>query len=268
VRPPRRRFGTTLLAVAVSGLAVASPLSAVSSSPAASGPSFSLLQMNLCLSGQAGCYSRTAYRSVVEEAVAVIQERAPDAVTINEACRRDAAELARRTGYELSFADVDYGGVPLPCIAPGGRGLFGIAVLTKDDARTSQEGAFTIRTDPEERRWLCATTDVATTVCTAHLSTRHSPGERADNDVQCRELRQLLARRADLGTTFFGGDLNRQDSCAPETMWIARDTSASQSAGVQHVYASRSVEEPSTSTIEATHTDHDFLIVAATTPAR
>jgi endonuclease/exonuclease/phosphatase family metal-dependent hydrolase len=263
VRPPLRQLGTRLVAVVVSALAVIGLTLFAVSSPSSSGASFSLLQMNLCLSGQAGCYSPTAYPSALDEAATVIDDRDPDAVTINEACRHDVAELARRTGYELTFTGVDYGGVPLPCIDPRGRGLFGIAVLTKDHVRTAQDRAFTVRADPEERRWLCATTDAAITVCTAHLSTRYSPGERVDNDVQCRQLRQVLTVREDRGTTFFGGDLNRQASCAPTTMWSLHDTAASQSAGVQHIYASNSVDEPSTSVVEATYTDHDFLLAAA-----
>jgi endonuclease/exonuclease/phosphatase family metal-dependent hydrolase len=265
VRSPLRRLWKGLLAVVV---AVISPtLFACSShlSRSSSSASFSLLQMNLCLSGQAGCYAASAYPAALDEAARVIDDRAPDAVTINEACRRDVAELARRTGYQLSFTGVDYGGEPLPCIDPGGRGLFGIAVLTKDVVRTSHEGTFTVRADPEDRRWLCATTNGAVTVCTAHLSTRISPGDVVDNDAQCRQLREVLARRAHLGATFFGGDLNRQDSCAPATMSVARDTSATRSAGVQHIYANRPLDERSTSIIEAAHTDHDFLFAAAPT---
>jgi endonuclease/exonuclease/phosphatase family metal-dependent hydrolase len=151
-----------------------------------------------------------------------------------------------------------------PCIEPRGRGLFGIAVLTKDDVRTSQDRAFAAQADPEERRWLCATTDESVTVCTAHLSTRDSSGESVANDAECRELRSVLVRFMEDGTTLFGGDVNRQSPCAPTTMWVARDTSASQSAGVQHIYGPGSAEEWSTSVAEATYTDHDFLLVGTT----
>ncbi len=253
-----------LLAVAAAAVAALSP--AVSSSFARSSDSaYQLLQMNLCLSGQAGCYSQTTYPSILDEATEQIADQDPEAVTLNEVCSADVAELARRTGYEFSFAAVDYGGAPLPCIDPRGRGLFGIAVLTKDDIRTSQDRAFAIQADPEERRWLCATTDRAVTVCTAHLSTRYSSSERVANDAECRELRSVLAPRADSGTTFFGGDVNRQTSCAPSTMWATHDSAATQSAGVQHVYGTTSAKEPSVSVGEATYTDHDFLLAAATT---
>jgi len=91
--------------------------------------------MNLCLSGLAGCYGKAAYPAVVEEAVARIRELRPDAVTVSETCRGDAAPISRRTGYELRFTRVTYGGELLRCVRPGGRGLFGDAVLTRSAAR-------------------------------------------------------------------------------------------------------------------------------------
>ena len=93
------------------------------------------MQMNLCLSGLAGCYRKVAYPAVVEEAVARIREAPPDAVTFNEACRGDVARIARRTGYHLRFSSVIYRGERLRCIRPGGRGLFGDAVLTEARSR-------------------------------------------------------------------------------------------------------------------------------------
>ena len=40
-------------------------------------PGYALMQMNLCLSGLAGCYGKTAYPAVVEEATARIRAGAP-----------------------------------------------------------------------------------------------------------------------------------------------------------------------------------------------
>ena len=67
--------------------------------PPAASSTYTLLQMNLCLSGLAGCYGKAAYPAVVREAVARIREAHPGAVTFNEACRSDVARIARRTGY-------------------------------------------------------------------------------------------------------------------------------------------------------------------------
>lgn len=255
---------TALLALGAAAIAVGPILSAVSSSDTEpSGSAVTLLQMNLCLSGQAGCYDASTRAAVLDEAAAQILGHDPDAATISEACHRDVAELARRTGYELTFTGVDYGGAALPCIDPRGRGLFGIAVLTKDAVTATRNRALTTRSDPEERRWVCATTSGEVTVCTAHLSTRLTPGERTDNEAQCGELRSVLAGYERTGTTMFGGDLNRTSTCAPSTMWSARDTAASQSPGLQHIYGSGSLDESSVSVAEATHTDHDYLLAAA-----
>ena len=77
---------------------------------AAAGPTYTLMQMNLCLSGLAGCYAKVAYPAVVDEAAARIREARPDAVTFSETCRGDVARLARQTGYHLRFSRVIYRG--------------------------------------------------------------------------------------------------------------------------------------------------------------
>jgi endonuclease/exonuclease/phosphatase family metal-dependent hydrolase len=267
VRVSRRALVTILVVVALCAFAAATAMvSGRPSSDETRETTFRLLQANLCLSGHSGCYEPDTYPSVLDEAAARIRDLDPDAVTVNEACRDDAGELADRTGYTLTFAVVDYGGGPLPCIQPGGRGVFGIAVLTRDMVRTSHDGPFATQADPEERRWLCATTPREVTVCTAHLSTRSSAYERSANDAACRELRRVLAGYQAAGTTVFGGDLNRHDSCAPAAMWAVRDNAAAQSPGVQHIYGSRTLGRPSVSVAAATYTDHDFLI--ATAPVR
>jgi endonuclease/exonuclease/phosphatase family metal-dependent hydrolase len=140
--------------------------------PSAGRSPYTLMQMNLCLSGLAGCYGRAAYPAVVVEALARIREASPDAVTFNEACRSDVARIARRTGYHLRFSRVIYRGERLRCVRPGGRGLFGDAVLTKAAVESSDSQEFEAQAGIERRRWLCVTTRVDVDVCTAHLNTR------------------------------------------------------------------------------------------------
>jgi endonuclease/exonuclease/phosphatase family metal-dependent hydrolase len=218
------------------------------------------MQMNLCLSGLSGCYGKVAYPAGVEEAAARIREARPDAVTFNEACRGDVAQIAQRTGYHLRFSRVIYRGERLRCVRPGGRGLFGDAVLTKAGIKRTDNQDFEAQVGIERRRWLCVTTRVD--VCTAHLNTR-STAEVAGNDAQCVELAALLARRAEARTVIFGGDVNRRDSCAPDSLWARTDTSAEQAPGLQHVYGSGALRSPSAQVVPATHTDHDFLLVRA-----
>src|ERR687892_2698963 len=236
---------------------------------APAGPTYTLMQMNLCLSGLAGCYGKAAYPAVVEEAVARIREAHPDAVTFNEACRSDVALIARRTGYHLRFSRVIYRGARLRCVRPGGRGLFGDAVLTEAAIESTDNQDFNAQAGIERRRWLCVTTRVDVDVCTAHLNTR-STIEVAGNDAQCVELAALLARRASARTITFGGDVNRRRSCAPDGLWTRTDRSADQAPGIQHVYGSRALRSPSAEVVPATHTDHDVLLVHAhlTAPPR
>jgi endonuclease/exonuclease/phosphatase family metal-dependent hydrolase len=235
--------------------------------PARAGSTYALMQMNLCLSGQAGCYGKAAYPAVVEEAVARIREAQPDAVTFNEACRSDVARIARRIGYHLRFSRVIYLGKLLPCVRPGGRGLFGNAVLTKAAIVRTETQDFEAQAGPERRRWLCVTTRVRVDVCTAHVNTR-SPIEVAGHHAQCAELGTLLARRAAARTVVFGGDVNRRGSCAPDGMWTRTDRSAEQAPGIQHVYGSRALRSPSAEVVPARHSDHDVLLVRAHLTAR
>ena len=220
------------------------------------------MQMNLCLSGLAGCYDKAAYPAVVHEAVARIRKARPDAVTFNEACRRDVARIARRTGYHLRFSKVIYNGEPLRCTHPGGRGLFGVAVLAAAEIERDDSHYFDAQAGPERRRWLCATTAAQVDVCTAHLNTR-SAVELPGNDAQCGALAALLARRAAPRPVFFGGDVNRRDSCAPDGFWTRTDIAADQASGLQHVYGSGRLRSPSAEVLPARHSDHDVLLVRA-----
>jgi hypothetical protein len=114
--------------------------------------------------GLAGCYGKVDYPARVQEAVARIRGARPDAVTLNEACSRDVALIARRTGYHRRFSKVIYYGKPLPCVRPGGRGLFGDAVLTRAAIRSTDSQAFEAQAGPERRQWLCVSTRVGVDV--------------------------------------------------------------------------------------------------------
>jgi endonuclease/exonuclease/phosphatase family metal-dependent hydrolase len=222
------------------------------------GSSYTLMQMNLCLSGFAGCYGKVAYPAGVEAAAARIRAAHPDAVTLNETCRGDVAGIARRTGYHLRFSTVTVSGEPLPCVRPGGRGLFGDAVLTKAAVESTDSHDFDAQAGVEWRRWLCVSTRAGVDVCTAHLA-----AESPVNGAQCAELAALLERRAAARTVIFGGDVNRNRACAPGRAWSRTDGSAGQAPGLQSVSGNGALQSPSVTVLPATHTDHDVLQVRA-----
>jgi endonuclease/exonuclease/phosphatase family metal-dependent hydrolase len=218
--------------------------------------------MNLCLSGLAGCYRKVDYPAGVTDAVARIRETRPDAVTVNEACSGDVALIARQTGYYLRFSRVIYDDKPLPCSKPGGRGLFGDAVLTKAAIESTESRALHAQAGPERRQWLCVSTRAGVDVCTAHLASPEMD-EVVANAPQCAELRTLLARRALTHVVIFGGDVNRRSSCAPQGFWTRTDSSAHQDPGSQHVYGTGALRSPSVKVVPARHSDHDILLVGA-----
>jgi endonuclease/exonuclease/phosphatase (EEP) superfamily protein YafD len=250
------------LALALTGCSQSSGATAAAAVRSDAGSTYTLAQMNLCLSGLPACYRKVQYPAGVNEAVARIRDTQPDAVTFNEACSDDVALIARRTGYHWRFATVIYYGKPFTCIRPGGRGVFGDAVLTRAAVDGSATHAFKAQAGPEQRRWLCVGTRAGVDVCTAHLASPETD-EVAANGPQCAELRSLLARLAASRTVIFGGDLNRRSFCAPSGFWIRTDESARQDPGSQHVYGTGALRLPSALVLPATHTDHDVLLVRA-----
>src|SRR3954469_16283213 len=109
-----------VLAATAYGGPSGSSVSMAYESSGSAGATYTLLQMNLCLSGFAGCYGKVAYPAGVQDAVARIRNVHPDAVTVNDACRGGVPPIARQTGYHLRFSTVTSSGKPLPCVRPGG----------------------------------------------------------------------------------------------------------------------------------------------------
>jgi endonuclease/exonuclease/phosphatase family metal-dependent hydrolase len=259
-----RRSAAPLLVAVACGLALtgcgrSSPAAAASRTP---GRTYTLLQMNLCLSGVAGCYGRVRYPKGILNVVARIRALHPDAVTLNEACRGDIQEISRRTGYHMRYSVVIYGGAPLPCIHPGDRGVFGDALLTRAPIVGSQTEPFAAQRSKEQRRWLCARTTVGVEVCTAHLASP-SPVEVAANAPQCAELGALLRHRGAGRTLIFGGDVNRHTSCAPAGFWSTSDSSGHQDPGSQQAYGTGALSSPTVQVTSTRFTDHDVLVVRA-----
>ncbi len=275
-RPARRPFGAAgVTAAALLAALAACQTAAPAPAPERADPrgsetaasTYTVLQMNLCLSGMADCFAAAEYPTVVEEAASQIQAADPDAVTINEVCRSDGVSIARRTGHHIRFVPVHYAGAPLPCIEPGGRGLFGLAVLTREPIVGYETEPFLAQTELEERRWLCVSTRDRVDVCTAHLEPPDTANAEAANEGQCAELAAVLARDASR-PTLFGGDLNRRSSCAPGGSWTRTDAASDRSPGVQHVYGNEAFERPVAEVLPLTSSDHDSLLVGARLPRR
>ena len=221
---------------------------------------YTLVQMNLCLSGRAACFPRVRYPLGVSDAVDLIRRSRADAVTLDEVCRDDVGEIAASAGLHARFAAVPYADGPVPCVDPGRRGGYGIAVLTKAPIETTAGGAYAEQDVVEQRHWLCVTT-APTTLCGTHLEVRDRDSTEAVNDAQCGQLAEVLERLAADGPVVAGGDMNRDSPCSAPGMRVATDADAAQAPGKQHVYTTADLVGAGAWTVPMAHTDHDALVV-------
>jgi endonuclease/exonuclease/phosphatase family metal-dependent hydrolase len=258
-----RRAVTAVLTACLIGVAALVPAERVE--PA----SVVLLQMNLCNSGRASCF--TAGRAV-EEAAAMVHRQAADVVTLQEICRDDVLVAANPGGLGTvarALADLHPDDrVSVHFVAAGdpdtGSGfrcnngeLFGNAVLHHGDGLDSYGGWFADWDIGDEiRSWGCAEVVLGgrLTVCTTHIS------DHARVTVaQCRELFAILAREPWARTNLvLAGDLNlpasRLGECGTDGFRVASDDS------VQHVLV-RNGLRPVRGRVEPMRwTDHPALV--------
>ena len=231
-----------------------------------------VLQLNLCSSGIAGCYTGRS----TAEAAAVIRAEAPDLVTLNEVCQDDVSTLER------ALADVVPGGGVTSAFQAARDGRtgeayrcrngqqYGIGLVSRWPSMPGSSASGGIypaqdKEDPEERAWLCL--DVAAapavTVCTTHLAYT----KRGVTIAQCKYLfgTVIAGLRARNGpaSLVLGGDLNLGSgdsadlkSCLPADSAVADD------GGQQHVVVTPEFVVDSSRTIDLRGaTDHPALLV-------
>ena len=174
---PGARLSATVVGCLVGGLLVTG-----ATTPVPGGDATRVLQLNLCNSGLAGCFTGRA----VDRAAAVIRAEEPDVVTLNEVCEGDAPVLER------ALADSGPGGATLSAFRAAGDRRTGGAVRCRNgqrygigivarlrgaDGRTGTPqptlgGIFPMQDvdQPEQRAWLCLNPGTAFTACTTHLA--------------------------------------------------------------------------------------------------
>jgi endonuclease/exonuclease/phosphatase family metal-dependent hydrolase len=231
---------------------------------------FRVLQMNLCGSGVAACYTGRS----VAEAAAVIRAERPDIVTLNEVCRDDVSVL------EQILSDAEHGSVVTRAFQPAlelhtsdpvrcrNGQQYGIGLLA--GVRLPYRGFTTVGgrypaqdpADTERRVWLCVHAIARFNACTTHLSST-SPAVAIS---QCRYLMDTAIptvrtqNRPD--PLILGGDLNLGDgqsptvqSCMPSGLVRADD------GGRQDVVVSASLRVISSRSINMDGTtDHPGLV--------
>lgn len=231
-----------------------------------------VLQLNLCNSGAAGCYTGRA----VAQAATVIRAEKPDVVTLNEICDRDVVDLAQALTATLTAAR--RGGMVLSAFEPAfslrtGQAvrcnngqLFGVGLLVRvqrKDAKYRRDGGrYPMQSRGEQRAWLCLYVVGTVHACATHLALG---GTNGFSLAQCRHLLGTvipMMRGEDKPLpTVVGGDLNLGAAdalpCVPPTYSHTDD------GAVQQVMASAGLVVGSIRTINMLGaTDHPGLIVA------
>jgi endonuclease/exonuclease/phosphatase family metal-dependent hydrolase len=211
-----------------------------------------LLQMNLCDSGIADCYTGRS----VAEAATVIRATGPDVVTLNEICQSDVTALAGGFGAAVFRAAGDRRtGGPYRCRNGEPYGI-GVLVRNPGPGYTTFSGLYPTQDlrDPEERAWVCV--DGGLRLCATHLASTSADIARA----QCGYLVAAVARRS----TVVGGDFNLGNlrSCTPAGFLHRSD------GAVQQVVATAGFMLDSGRSIPMDGTtDHPGLLVTLTAPA-
>jgi endonuclease/exonuclease/phosphatase family metal-dependent hydrolase len=229
-----------------------------------------VLQLNLCDSGIAGCYTGRS----VAQAAAVIRAERPDVVTLNEVCSEDVSVLQRamsaavQSGVVTSAFEAAVNRTTGDAVRCRNGQQYGDGLLVKlrppYREHATRSGVYSVQdtTDPEERIWLCLHATGRFYACTTHLAST-SPAIALS---QCRHLlgTAIPALRAKDGAdpVLLGADLNLAyghtpdaRSCLPAGFVHAYD------GGRQHIVASAEFTVTSGRTIDMRGTtDHPGLL--------
>ena len=211
-----RRWQTLAVGFLVSSLVWVAGCTAGRPASGLTGPTLRVLQLNLCNSGIASCYTGRSVRA----AAAVISEKQPDIVTLNEICRADVSQLKQAMSAAHPGMRIDAAFKATPDRPTGGpfrctNGQeFGIGVLAAVASSASENrtysGVYPIQdlTDPEERVWLCIHADGEFYACTTHTAST-STTIAVD---QCRYFLQAavpaMRREGGGDPVILGADLN------------------------------------------------------------
>lgn len=188
----------------VLGALLAALLATLIAAPeAASTSTIRVLQMNICHSGIAGCYTGDR---VVAKAMAVITATGPDVVSVNEACSGDVEPLrsAMGPGHSMFMAAQHRDGTPVLC--RNGEQFGNIIMVTSalSGPRHGAGGRYTVQQgNNEERVWACLPGG-RLTACTTHLADRRGQTALA----QCHELMADAAGYARTAPVVVAGDFN------------------------------------------------------------
>jgi hypothetical protein len=256
------RFGVAALTLGLLLVILSVPAPASSPPVAPAAATVRVLQLNICHSGVARCFTGDR---VMAKATSVIASTRPQVLSVNEACAGDieAFRPAMGPARALFVAAQHRDGTPVTCV--NGQHYGNILMVADSLAgATEATGRYTAQdTTNEMRTWACLSAGTLS-ACTTHLSARSGTTALA----QCRELMSRAVGYAAAGPTVVAGDLNlryqgRPDvqDCNPAGFYRKGDGS------VQHILATTNLTFVGGTRIDmAGSTDHPGWLVTVTMP--
>ncbi len=233
----------------------------VAVAPAASAATtVKVLQLNICHSGVAGCYTGDA---VMTKAVSVISSTKPQVLSVNEACSGDVERLRAAMGAaRVQFVAAQRpDGSAVTC--QNGQQYGNVVMVAEALAGSSGvTGRYTAQDGSSELRvWACLPAG-ALSACTTHLSARSGTTALA----QCKELMNRAAGYAAAGPVVVAGDMNLRYGGFPNVQDCNRSGFYRKGDGsVQHVFATTNLAFVSGTKIDmAGTTDHPGWLVTVT----
>jgi endonuclease/exonuclease/phosphatase family metal-dependent hydrolase len=230
------------------------------------------LQMNLCNSGEAACY--TGGRAVTEAGTLIAGRARPELVTVNEVCRRDVTvALAGAMATVWPGDDIVYvfapalnaKGAPYRCQNGDqfGNGLLARVAAGSQRADT-RYGVYTAQApEREQRTFGCVDLAYRVAACVTHLTSVSRRVAATQCDVLVQGVVQALRRAWGALPVIVAGDLNLPASsgaCVPSAFREAGD------GGDQYVVGSEGTRFTSVERIPMHRTDHPALLVSAALP--
>ncbi|MQA07994.1 MAG: endonuclease/exonuclease/phosphatase family protein [Pseudonocardiaceae bacterium] len=216
-----------------------------------------VLQLNICHSGVADCYSGD---DSLNKAVEVIGETKPQVLSVNEACSGDVATLKQAMGAAKAkfVAAQRSDGSAVKC--ENGE-EYGNVIMVADEFNTGTPatGVYNDQDNGNEKRvWACLPAGKLS-ACTTHLSSD-------DGDVALKQCKALLGRATDYaqrGPVVVSGDMNLKydgdpdvQDCNPSGFYRKGD------GDLQHVFATDNLTFADGQTIDMDGTtDHPGWLV-------
>jgi endonuclease/exonuclease/phosphatase family metal-dependent hydrolase len=270
----------TLLVLSVGWPAGCSSGRAASNPSSPAGTTLRVLQVNLCNSGRADCYSGGR---AVSLAATLISHHRPEMVSLNEICREDVDILrqAMSTAFDgavvaSAFKSAEDGPTRTPVRCRNGQEFGdGVLAVVASTARgySVHSGVYPMQDpdDVEERVWVCLDLASQFSACTTHAASTSPTVALA----QCRYLLtsavRMMRGHDDRGDPIIvGGDLNIEAGGSPSPQaCLPHGYQRADDGALQYVVASPGIAVRSRSVIDVHGaTDHPGLLVELVLPRR